>query len=488
MLKRRLAYLLLISIIFTAGCNNQDKNEPVNSVTENTINDNNLDDEVIDKQNLELAEENANSSVVIIENTNEELLDTISDNSVTYTNELETQEDTNETETQENINETEDTNAEFSANTSEVMIIDSVSDNSITLEDLSETPDNNTDGTTKTASAPYTFPFDSARDLSKPFLNNEPGKLFILDVDMNTDVDDVCAVRMATALDDLGVIDLKAVCYCTDYSSYGALRGILHHDMKDDVLMGQGTEDRHEGSPYWNELGKHNDFGGNWEGSVRQYRKVLANATSPVDIVTTGQVTNLEALLESGPDDISPLTGKELVMTKVGQLYITGGDYPDGWSNNLALTNAATIATKYVVQNWGLPIIWSPGNHSGKLTCGKYLQDLDVYRKDPVTRALDAWGVSAGRAAWDPFAVWVGGYACAETNQVSLTQCSFGIQDGGANWFKEDPNGDDWVLNLTNTDLNYYNQTLDNHLIHIFSKVYGVENPNKEPIGLEVIR
>ena len=333
----------------------------------------------------------------------------------------------------------------------------------------------------------YTFPFNSTRDLSKPFLNNEPGKLFILDVDMNTDVDDVCAVRMATALDDLGVIDLKAVCYCTDYSSYGALRGILHHDMKDDVLMGQGTEDRHEGSPYWNELGKHNDFGGNWEGSVRQYRKVLAEATSPVDIVTTGQVTNLEALLKSEPDDISPLTGKELVMTKVGQLYITGGDYPDGWSNNLALTSAATVATKYVSQNWGLPIIWSPGNLTGKLMCGGYLQDLDTYRQDPVSRALDAWGCDWGRAAWDPFAVWVGGYACADVNQVSLTRCSFGIQDGGANWFAEDPNGDDWVLDLTNTDLNYYNQTMDNHLIHIFSKVYGVENPNKEPIGLTVL-
>ena len=479
MFRRNLASLLLFSLILAAGCSTQSNNTNKNDNESNYIQ---IEESADNTESIEYVDDTTDKieirSVDIIDNTQDVSTEAnqVSANTIELTETDIEEMDIEETDEETDIEETAED--EVSDNLS-VVVEDTIEKDSIEITEgtLAETPEE--------VATPYTFPFDSTRDLSKPFLNNEPGKLFILDVDMNTDVDDVCAVRMATALDDLGVIDLKAVCYCTDYSSYGALRGILHHDMKDDVLMGQGTEDRHEGSPYWNELGKHNDFGGNWESSVRQYRKVLAEATSPVDIVTTGQVTNLEALLKSGPDDISPLTGKELVMTKVGQLYITGGDYPDGWSNNLALTNAATIATKYVSQNWGLPIIWSPGNHSGKLTCGKYLQDLDVYRQDPVTRALDAWGVSAGRAAWDPFAVWVGGYACAETNQVSLTQCSFGIQDGGANWFKEDTNGDDWVLNLTNTDLNYYNQTLDNHLIHIFSKVYGVENPNKEPIGIK---
>ena len=331
------------------------------------------------------------------------------------------------------------------------------------------------------------FPFGADRDISQPYLNRSAGKLFILDADLNTDVDDVCAVRMATALDDLGVIDLKGVMYCVDNSSQGALRGILHHDGKDDVLMGQGTEDRHESSPYWNELGKHNDFGGDWGDAVRQYRRILAEATSPVDIVTTGMLTNLEALLKSQPDDISPLTGKELVWSKVGQLYVTGGDHPTGWSNNLALTEAATIATKYVSQNWGLPIIFSPGNYAGHLICGGYLQELDVDRKDPVSRALDAWGVSKGRAAWDPFAVWVAGYGVGEVNQVELRRVTFGIQDGGANWFV-DGEGKDFIIKVTNPDDNYYNQTMDNHLIHIYTKIYGIENPNKEPIGLSVLK
>lgn len=331
----------------------------------------------------------------------------------------------------------------------------------------------------------YTFPFDNTRDLSQPFLNTELDKNLILDVDMSTDVDDVCAVRMATALDDLGVIDLKAVNYCISTGSIGALRGLLVHDGKTDVLMGTGMEVRTDDSPYWHEMSKHNDYQGDVDTAVRQYRKVLAEATSPVDIVTTGQITNLAYLLRSEPDDISPLTGKELVMSKVGQLYVVGGDFPEGWSNNLALTHEARLSTKYVIQNWGLPIIFSPGNHAGKLTCGKYLQDLDIDKLDPVTRSLYAFGTSTGRAAWDPFGVWVAAYACEEVNQVSLTRCTISMNDAGVNTFVEDPNGMAYILNLINPDLNYYNQVMDNHLIHIYTKVYGIENPNKHPIGLQ---
>ena len=49
------------------------------------------------------------------------------------------------------------------------------------------------------------------RDFSEVYLNTSPNKPVILDVDMCTDVDDLCAVRVATRLDDLGIIDLKAL-------------------------------------------------------------------------------------------------------------------------------------------------------------------------------------------------------------------------------------------------------------------------------------
>ncbi|MBQ8234471.1 MAG: nucleoside hydrolase, partial [Bacilli bacterium] len=332
----------------------------------------------------------------------------------------------------------------------------------------------------------YNFPFDSRRDITKPFLNQEKGKWLILDTDMNTDVDDVCALRMATTLDDLGVIDLKAVCYCENYSDLEAVRGLLHYDNKDDVIIGQGTEDNVSVSPYWNVLRQYSDNGGERDNAVRQYRKILESATTPVDIVTIGYLTNLEELLKSEPDDISDKTGKQLVLEKVGQLYIAGGEYPTGWSNNLAYSKDAREATKYVIENWGLPIILSPGNHSGKLVCGKYLQELDINRLDPVSKSLSAFGTEIGRTAWDPFLVWVAGYGCRELNQVRLEQCSFDINiESGTNTFVPDSNGKVYAIHLINTDLNYYNQVMDNHLIYGLTKKYGIENPNKHPIGLE---
>ena len=62
----------------------------------------------------------------------------------------------------------------------------------------------------------------------------------ILDVDMCTDVDDVCAVRIATALDDDGTIDLKGVAYSiVGKNNLEALRGFLLYENKPDVLIGK---------------------------------------------------------------------------------------------------------------------------------------------------------------------------------------------------------------------------------------------------------
>ena len=63
------------------------------------------------------------------------------------------------------------------------------------------------------------------------FLNSSPGKKMILDVDMCTDVDDVCAVRIATAFDDEGIIDLRGIAYSvTAENNLEAMRGFLLYE------------------------------------------------------------------------------------------------------------------------------------------------------------------------------------------------------------------------------------------------------------------
>ena len=306
------------------------------------------------------------------------------------------------------------------------------------------------------------------------FLTSANNKPVILDVDMSTDVDDVCAIRMATSMDDAGVIDLKGVMFSvTGENNVQALRGLLVHDGKQDVLIGTCSIQEPDVSPYWNTLAEYNDDGGDIDTAVRQYRKILQNSDELVDIVVTGYATNLEYLLESKADDVSPLDGKTLVKEKVGQLYVVGGSYPDGFSNNFHYSAAAREAIDFINYNWGKPIIFSPGQTGGKLVCGKALQEIDSDRKDIVTKALYDFGTENGRTAWDPFGVWLCAYGCSEINQVTLERCNLSTYpESDTSSFIPNENGNHYVVHLCNPDYNYYNVTMDEWLTNKYKSIY----------------
>ena len=73
--------------------------------------------------------------------------------------------------------------------------------------------------------------------------------------------------------------------------------------------------------------------------AVNLYRELLSSQPDhSVVIVTVGYLTNLANLLESNPDQISPLNGKDLVQKKVKHLVCMGGRYPyhqnyEKWGN-----------------------------------------------------------------------------------------------------------------------------------------------------------
>jgi len=63
--------------------------------------------------------------------------------------------------------------------------------------------------------------------------------------------------------------------------------------------------------------------------AVQVYRKALASQPDgSVVMVGTGYEENIDALLNSPPDSISPLTGSQLVAQKVKELVLMGGGYP----------------------------------------------------------------------------------------------------------------------------------------------------------------
>lgn len=216
-----------------------------------------------------------------------------------------------------------------------------------------------------------------------------PVKL-IIDTDIGgggcNDVDDVVAVCIANALTDNGEAELLAVVQNTaPLKCAGAISVLNHFYGRDNMPIGAYNITTHNATliqqqplPYVSDIvgrfdspiksSKDTKVGD----SVAVYRKTLAaQPDRSVAISSIGIHTNLAALLKSGPDAHSKLSGRELVAQKVFLLAVMGGAYPKGRGCNLegggnqgfGLHNhyVASAASSYVAANWppSSKIIWS---------------------------------------------------------------------------------------------------------------------------------
>ena len=319
--------------------------------------------------------------------------------------------------------------------------------------------------------------YDTAYIKNDVYLNKEPKKPVIIDLDMAGDIDDVCAFRIADGLDDEGQIDLKMVALSVNGGDkiIKATDGMLTHDKMKDVIIGKCSHQYSEPSTYWDTMSE--CYSGNYEviDAVKGYRKILAESNRRVDIVTTGYTFNIEGLIKSKPDKYSKLSGIELIKKKVGQLYITGGSYPNGYHNNFAYFKYASESAKFVNDNWPLPIIYFLNNQANRLICGKGLQDIDKNKYDVVNRAMSVWGTDKGRAAWDPYAVWCTAYGLGDICKSSIEKASTEIDGNtGYNRFTVDEKGKNYIV-FMNPDIpnSYYNDQLDDILVRKYHRLYG---------------
>lgn len=170
----------------------------------------------------------------------------------------------------------------------------------------------------------------------------------ILDTDMTTDVGDVVALCAAHKLQDLGEAEIVAVMHNTGLApGVGAISVINHYYGRDHIPIGafkgdfdnpDATSDSwvldYSAGPYVYPLIK--EFNPPIKKSsqvpeaVKVYRQVLAaQPDRSVVIVSLGFLGNLARLLASGPDDVSGLSGAQLVAQKAKELVVMGGRYPN---------------------------------------------------------------------------------------------------------------------------------------------------------------
>lgn len=233
----------------------------------------------------------------------------------------------------------------------------------------------------------------------------------ILDTDIDSDVDDVQALAMLHSYQDLGKIDLLGVVVTSsDSFSYQCVDAINTFYNRPDIPIGflkhQDMLDNFSKYTKQVSIAFPHDVSSITQTteSARLYRTLLTESDdNSVVIVTIGHLTSLQNLLKSEGDDISSLTGKELVEKKVKKWLCMGGTFPEGKEANFYRPDPTS--TVYCLENWSKDVIfcgWELGNQI--ITGGAYLKSR-LNKDNPVYLGFELYNNFAGRPAWDQVAV-----------------------------------------------------------------------------------
>jgi len=240
----------------------------------------------------------------------------------------------------------------------------------------------------------------------------------IFDTDMGPDYDDVGAIALLHAFADSGKADILATMSSNRYEGVAAVLNVFNtYFGRPDIPIGVpgGNAPDIRDKQHWTD-----SLLANYPHTLKQntdanyaiplYRKLLAKAADhSVVIVTVGFQTNLADLLETNPDEHSPLDGPELVTKKVKLLVCMAGSFPRGNEFNINRDISAALA---VSKNWPSPIIYSGFEIGKRIKTGLPLINNAAIQHSPVKDAFrisirQATEDAQGRMSWDETAVLV---------------------------------------------------------------------------------
>lgn len=267
----------------------------------------------------------------------------------------------------------------------------------------------------------------------------------LLDTDIGGDVDDVGALVILNNFVNQGVVELLAVGVCS-YNPYsaGVADSVCQYYGNRDIRIGQCDFDREQidyteeqleiyskvlYDHYYNRFTEEAEKP---ERVIDMYREILENAEDKsVCFISIGFLNNLQDLLESKPDHISPLSGMELVKNKVNKLVCMGGCFPPINEEQKYIVDDMGLdvfeycefnvsrwpeASKTVAEDWPTEKIFV-GFEAGLVKCGSGLNKCDDSNPAKMAYARYTVGGSLQRHSWDPITVL---YACGGGEVICL--------------------------------------------------------------------
>jgi inosine-uridine nucleoside N-ribohydrolase len=242
----------------------------------------------------------------------------------------------------------------------------------------------------------------------------------IFDTDLGPDYDDVGALAFLHAMADSGRVEILATLASNKHELViPAIEVINTYFGRGDLPLGapktQGVDlgsSQHWADSIVKKYPHSVNSTSEAPDAVNVYRKILSSQPdTSVTIITVGFLTNLNNLLNSLPDSLSPLPGKELVAKKVKKLISMAGGFPEGKEFNVMMDSTAS---KYVYDNWPGKVIFTGFEIGAKIHTGIKLINSDI-QNSPVK---DVFRISIplaaedreGRMSWDETAVLIGIY------------------------------------------------------------------------------
>ena len=240
----------------------------------------------------------------------------------------------------------------------------------------------------------------------------------IFDTDIGPDYDDVGAITLLHAFADSGKCEILATMASNRYEGIAAVLNVFNtyfHRPGIPIGVPGGNAPDIRDQQHWTDSVIANyphTIQSNTDASyaIPLYRKILAKQPDhSVVIVTVGFQTNLADLLETNPDENSPLDGLELAKKKVKLLVCMAGGFPRGNEFNINRDVSASLA---VSKNWPSPIIYSGFEIGKKIKTGLPLINNAAIQHSPVKDAFrismrQATEDAQGRMSWDETAVLV---------------------------------------------------------------------------------
>ncbi|MCF2445525.1 nucleoside hydrolase [Dyadobacter sp. CY345] len=295
----------------------------------------------------------------------------------------------------------------------------------------------------------------------------------ILDTDIGPDYDDVGAMAVMHALADRGEVRPLAVIASNKNALVAPTIEIMNNyfgrpDLP--IAAPKGKAPDMGASQKWPEilLQKYPHKIKSTEevpDAVQTYRKVLAaQPDQSVTIVTIGFLTNLSNLLESGPDEISKLSGMDLIKRKVKEVVSMAGGFPKGREFNVLIDS---VASENVFTNWPTQITFSGFEIGNGIKTGLKVianKNLESPVKDVYALAMPlSKDDQEGRMSWDQTAVLVAVRGAQHYFDLKRGKI---IINGGNNQWRDDPMGQHAYLTeeMSFKDLSMIIETLMMHM------------------------